>query len=261
MKLFSPERLNEQGSRNNNEDAVFPFSPTKNDTVFLVCDGVGGQANGEVASKLICEHFPIYLKEVSTNAMNEIILEKGLRYVEEKLQDHITYDPDSKDMASTLTILYLLKKENSALLGWVGDSRIYHIRNGEILFQTKDHSYVQNLIEVGEISEDEAKIHPKKNVITRAVNGRTTTRITTNKVDDILENDFFLLCSDGILENLNNEKIKEWFKMHIEPETIKNQILENAKGKTKDNYSMYLVKIKEVNKRKPKDEKRFWENF
>lgn len=261
MKLYQPEYLNKLGGRTNNEDAVYPVPPTENDTVFLVCDGVGGQAKGEVASKLICKHFPIYLNALSGNVDDEVVLEKGLRYVEEKLQDYAKKNPDSQDMASTLTILYRSEKENIALLGWVGDSRIYHIRNGEILFQTKDHSHVQNLLEMGEISEEEAKIHPKKNIITRAVNSRTHTRIATYRIDDIIENDFFLMCSDGILENLDNEIIKEWFKIETHPETIKNQIQVNAKGKTKDNYSMYLIKIKATNKRKQKDKKRFWQNL
>lgn len=258
MKLFQPEYLNELGERMNNEDAVFPASPTKNDIVFLVCDGVGGQAKGEMASKLICEHFPIYLEAVNGDVGDEIILEKGLKYVEKKLQDYVLENPDSKDMASTLTIICFSKKENSAVLGWVGDSRIYHVRDGEVLFQTKDHSQVQHLLEMGEISEKEAEVHPKKNIITRAVNGRNHSRIATGKINDIVENDFFLLCSDGILENLNNEKIKKWFKVSADPETIKNQILENAKEKTKDNYSMYLIKIQETNIKRVKNKKWFW---
>ena len=261
MKLFQPEYLNELGERANNEDAIYPLFPDENDVVFLVCDGVGGQAKGEIASKLICEHFPVYLKGTKDNTEDEVILEKGLKYVEEKLQDYTEKNPNALHMGSTLTIMYLSKKENSAILGWVGDSRIYHIRDGEILFQTKDHSHVQSLLEMGEITEEEAKTHPKRNVITRAVNGRTHTRIATHKINDILENDFFLLCSDGILENLDNEKIKKWFKAGVQSETLKNQILENAKGRTKDNYSMYLIKIKKINKSEPKDEKRFWQIF
>ncbi|QLG45064.1 PP2C family protein-serine/threonine phosphatase [Costertonia aggregata] len=261
MKLFQPEYLNELGERTNNEDAVYPVSPNKNDTVFLVCDGVGGQAKGAVASKLICEHFPVYLKKASNNVEDDKLLEKGLRYVEEQLRHYANNNPDSLQMASTLTIICFSKKGNSATLGWVGDSRIYHIRNGGILFQTKDHSHVQSLLEMGEISEEEAKTHPKKNVITRAVNGKTQTRIATCKIDDIVENDFFLLCSDGILENLDNEKINIWFRTNAEPITIRNQIQKSAKGKTKDNYSMYLIKIKESNKAGQKDKKRFWNFF
>jgi len=261
MKLFLPEYLNEIGGRANNEDAIFPSSPQKSDAVFLVCDGVGGQAKGEIASKLICEHFPNYLKNKIGSFKYKSTLEKGLRYVEEKLRKYIEKNPDAQDMASTLTILYVLEQENSAILGWVGDSRIYHIRDGKILYQTRDHSHVQDLVDMGEISIEEAKVHPKRNVITRAVSGKVYSRISSHRIQDVLENDFFLLCTDGILEHLDNERIAQWFKSDISAETIKNQILENAKGKTKDNYSMYLIKIKEVSNKKSVDKKRFWQIF
>ena len=258
MILFQPEYLNELGDRDRNEDSIFPIFPQKNNTVFLVCDGVGGQAKGEIASKLICEHFPVFLDKKKNEIEDVCIFEKGLKYVEKKLQDYTKKNPDAHNMASTLTIMCLSKKENKAALGWVGDSRIYHVRDGKILFQTKDHSEVQNLLEMGEISESEAKIHHRRNVITRAVNGKTSTRIDYHKSDSILENDFFLLCSDGIMENLDNEKIENWFKADVQPETLKNQILENAKGKTKDNYSMLLIKIKENNKSLSTGKNWFW---
>lgn len=261
MKLFKPEYLNELGERENNEDAIFPISPDMSDTIFLVCDGVGGQAKGEIASKLICEYFPEYINQMNTEVEDVSILEKGLMYIEEKLQDYTKKNPDALDMASTLTIMCLSRKKNKALLGWVGDSRIYHIRDGKIFFQTKDHSQVQNLIDMGEISEDEAKIHPRRNVITRSVNGKANTRIDYQVVEGILENDFFLLCSDGILENLDNEKIEKWFKANEEPKVLKNRILKNSKGRTKDNYSMYLIKIKEINKSVIKNKKWFWQRF
>ncbi len=257
MKIFKPVFLNELGERDNNEDAIYPYFPEKDDSLFLVCDGVGGQAKGEVASKLICKYFPVFLND--KKKITDInILEEGLRYVEKKLENYVEKHIDSVNMASTLTILCLSKSENSAILGWIGDSRIYHIRDGEILFQTKDHSEVQNLIEMGEISEEEAKIHPRRNVITRAVNGKIPARIDLKKIEGILVNDFFLLCSDGILENLDNEKIEEWFKTNIDVETIKNKISENAVGRTLDNYSMQLIKVKKLEKKLKQRKNWFW---
>ncbi len=258
MKIYHPEYLNELGERNNNEDAIYPNDQIGDNSVFMVCDGVGGQAKGELASKLICEHLPEYLNKIKPEKINKDVIEKGLRYAESKLKDFANENPEAKDMASTLTIVCLSQKENSALLGWVGDSRIFHIRNGKILFQTKDHSEVQNLVDMGEISEEEAETHPRRNVITRSVNGKTTARMDHKKVKDIRENDYLLLCSDGILENLGKTEIKRWFKEAFSPEIIRNKILKNAKGKTKDNYSMVLIKIKEAKIAKMKS-KWFWQ--
>ncbi len=245
-QIYLPTCLNELGSRTNNEDAIFPKQASEESNLFLVCDGVGGQAKGEIASAIICEEFPAYFSKRKVEIKEEGFLAAGLRHVEEQLKASIQEFPEREKMASTLTLFYLDRVKNKALLAWVGDSRIYHIRNGEVLFQTKDHSEVQQLLEMGEISEEEAKDHPRKNVITRAVSGRNASRIDQKLIEDIQENDFFFLCSDGILENLNTPNIKAWFKAVHSAKEIKTNIEENAKGKTKDNYSMYLIKIKKV---------------
>jgi len=98
-----------------------------------------------------------------------------------------------------------------------------------------------------EITEQEAENYPRKNIITRAISGINPTRIDQKIIENIEPNDFLLLCTDGVLENLNKDKIREWFKKNTNPDKIRSLILDNAKNKTKDNFSMYIVKIKEVN--------------
>jgi serine/threonine protein phosphatase PrpC len=246
VQLFKPAILNEIGGRLNNQDAVYPESPDENALVFLVCDGVGGQKKGEVASTLICRYFPEYFTKAHKKQTCKNFLEEGLRYVESRLHEYINENPECSGMASTLTLLYFKKKTNSAVLGWVGDSRIYHIRDGSVIYQTKDHSEVQSLLDMGEITQEEAENHPRRNIITRAVTGRREVRIDVATLKDIQPNDFFLLCTDGILENLGIGQIKKWFNEEQNPDYIKDLIYENAKGKTKDNYSMCLLKVKKL---------------
>ncbi|WP_340200835.1 PP2C family protein-serine/threonine phosphatase [Ascidiimonas sp. W6] len=246
IKLFKPAILHEVGGREHNEDAVYPSKPQENNKIFLVCDGVGGQKKGEVASSLICKYFPDYFKQKDAAHIGNDFLEEGLRYVEGLLHTYINEYPECSGMASTLTILLLLPDSNKVVFGWVGDSRIYHIRDGAVLYQTKDHSEVQSLIDMGEISQEEAASHPRKNVITRAVNGRREARLDQKIIETIEPNDFFLLCTDGILEHLGAKEIKDWFKESATPEAIKTLVYENAKGRTKDNFSMYLLKVKEI---------------
>ena len=165
VQLWKPEVLHEIGGRSNNEDAIYPEEPREDESVFLVCDGVGGQKKGEVASALICRYFPEYL---NYNAQMELAndydyLENGLRYVESRIKEYIHENPDCAGMASTLTIAHFRKKTNQVVLGWIGDSRIYHIRDGIVQYQTKDHSEVQSLLDMGEITEEEAENHPRKN--------------------------------------------------------------------------------------------------
>ena len=249
ISIYQPESINQIGSRSNNEDAIFPNVASVNDELFLVCDGVGGQEKGEVASRLICEYLPKHFENNEVDIYDTKFLESGLQFVEQQMKNYVKLKAESAKMASTLTLLYFSKEENKALIGWVGDSRIYHIRNGKILFQTKDHSEVQSLIDMGEISEKEAENHPRKNIITRAVSGKDTTRIDQKIISNINVNDYFLLCTDGILENLNTACIKKWFVKENNPEEIRSLILTNAVNNTKDNFSMYLIKIKEVDKK------------
>ena len=243
MKIYPPVALNEIGSRSNNEDSIFPNEPSLEDELFLVCDGVGGQDKGEVASRLICEYLPKYFAKNQVDIYDKEYLESALNFVEHYMHDYTKLNAEASKMATTLTLLYLSKKENTALIGWVGDSRVYHIRNGKILFQTKDHSEVQSLVDMGEISEKEAENHPRKNIITRAISGKNPTRIDQKIIVNIKPNDFFLLCSDGILENLNKEKINKWFIEENTPSEIKSKILKSSLNNTKDNFSMILIKI------------------
>ncbi|QCX38354.1 serine/threonine-protein phosphatase [Aureibaculum algae] len=249
MEIYEPIYLNELGKRSNNEDAIFPNKASTFNELFLVCDGVGGQDKGEVASRFICEFLPQYFENNQVDIHDKGCLESALEFVEQKMNDYIKLNIEASKMASTLTLLCLSKEEDKALIGWVGDSRVYHIRDGKILFQTKDHSEVQSLVDMGEISEQEAENHPRKNIITRAVSGKDSTRIDQKIIGNIKANDYFLLCTDGILENLKKLNIQNWFVKENTPEEIKSLILNNALNNTKDNFSMYLIKVKEVNKK------------
>lgn len=246
LKLFLPSNCNNIGQRSNNEDAIYPKEATEKTRLFMVCDGVGGQAKGEVASSLVCQGFSKYLSENPMEDIeNNMYLPFALQHVEQQMGDYLEKHPEAKGMASTLTLLMISDKDNKALIGWVGDSRVYHIRNGEILFQTKDHSVVQGMVDMGEITEEEAQTHPKRNIITRAINGANPTRIDQKVIGDIKANDFFFLCTDGILEHLSKKEIRAWFKENEPVIDIASNVLSKAKGVTKDNYSMYIIKIQE----------------
>lgn len=244
MKIHLPVYCNEIGLRESNEDAIYPGTPTEDSRLFMVCDGVGGQAKGEVASSLACQGFSKYLSENPVEYIeDETYLPLALQSVEQNLGTYLETHPEAKGMATTFTFLLISDAEEKALVGWVGDSRVYHIRDGDILFQTKDHSVVQGMVDMGEITEEEAQTHPKRNIITRAVNGVNSTRVDQHVITDIKKDDFFFLCTDGILEHLDEERISLWFKGKASVQEIKSEIMENAKDDTKDNYSMYIIRM------------------
>lgn len=249
IELYPPLAISKIGQRSNNEDAVFPDVGTAQslDRVFLVCDGVGGANKGEVASALICKHYGAFLKQTikQNSTITPNLVSRGLVYVEEKFQEALTVSPEYRGMASTLTLICFY--ENKCIVGWVGDSRIYHIRNGTILFKSKDHSLVNMLIDNGEISEAEAENHPQRNVILRAVNGEESTIIEIETIENIQVDDYFLLCTDGIWESTNDEDLQSLCVSRNIPEQILQTIGQEAKEKSTDNYSIYLLKVRSVN--------------
>jgi len=232
--------ISEQGQRNYNEDAL--LTDTDNG-IFMVCDGVGGSNRGDIASKKACEYFSDVVNR--QNEVSEIVLEQALVETEIKFDEYISGFPEAKGMATTLTFLKITPQ--GAIAGHIGDSRIYQIRNGEIIFMTQDHSFVNELVASGFLTEEEAVNHPKKNQITRAIQGsESSTLIDFGHIESIEKNDFFMLCSDGILEGIDNDWISENFKSEFELYAIEKGIRENCIEKSKDNYTAILIKITEI---------------
>lgn len=246
-KIFA---LNEIGGRSNNEDSIYPSkeNATKDDTLFLVCDGVGGAEKGEMASKLVCEGFGFYFmkKTDDRTLFNEDFVKGALEYSQGKIDAYLAENPDCKGMGTTLTLLHL--NAQGATIAHVGDSRVYQIRAGKIIFKTQDHSFVNELVKGGIITQEKAKTHPKRNVITRAIQGNS---VKSTKADvfvqtDVQAGDYFFLCSDGILEQITDEiLIKILSAKTLDKEKI-NEINTRCNGHTKDNYSCYLIPIKAV---------------
>jgi len=158
--INSPFALNEIGSRSNNEDTIYPNKKqaTKEDTLFLVCDGVGGSEKGEIASQLVCEGFAFYFDlkpESEFEQINEDYIKGALEYSQDKIDEYLAENPNSKGMGTTLTLLSF--HSQGATIAHVGDSRVYQIRNGEIIFKTSDHSFVNELVK--DASIDAQMIH------------------------------------------------------------------------------------------------------
>ncbi len=245
-----PVYLNEQGGRSNNEDSIFPAvgTATVDQRLFLVCDGVGGASKGEVASKMTCEHFPEYFKEHSGERVNAAFIEAALRYTEEKMSECIAQAPAHNGMATTLTLLYLNDKNNTATIAWIGDSRIYQIRDGKILFVSEDHSLVNELVKRGELTEEQAATHPQRNMILRAIAGQDApTQADVVHIKDVQAGDYFLLCTDGILESFDDATLVELLNdSSVDLETAKDKMHQICDMMSRDNFSMYLMQISEL---------------
>lgn len=171
IEILQPQGINELGSRQNQEDCLFPAveSATTDSRLFMVCDGMGGHEHGEVASRLVCDVLSEYLKEHWTDgdALSDDVLHDAIDEVFRRI--NALDDGSTRQMGTTLTLVALHR--GGITMGHIGDSRIYHLRPQEcrILYKSRDHSLAYDLFLSGEITLDEMTHHDKKNVITRAI--------------------------------------------------------------------------------------------
>jgi protein phosphatase len=140
-------------------------------------------------------------------------------------------------------MLALVKRR--AFICWCGDSRVYHVQKGEINFQTQDHSLVNTLLKSGDITADEVEAHPQKNVILKAVRAdETISEAECHWIKKVRRGDYFLLCTDGLLENISERDIKFLLEQNDRGTIDLVQSFQKfCYNKTNDNYSMYLIKV------------------
>lgn len=252
IKIRKPLSFTEIGRKNNQEDYLYPSHADEKTRVFIMCDGMGGHDNGEVASKTAANALGDYLS--SCSAIDVSTFETGLTKAYDAL-DNIDNN-SAKKPGTTMTCLCL--NDDNYLVAHIGDSRIYHIRpslfnpetkRGGILYQSSDHSLVNDLLKAGELTEEEARDFPQKNVITRAMQPHLTKRYKADvyMFNDIKGGDYFFLCCDGVLEQLSNEVLCEILAdSNLNDEQRLSEIKNICDGMTRDNYTCWLVPIHKV---------------
>lgn len=220
----------DKGSRPNNQDAWYA-----GDKLFIVCDGVGGSAYGEVASKRACASFAEYFEQHPSGRHDSDYLDRALEYTVEQFKKTISKYPETQAMSTTAVLLAF--DDDGATIAWMGDSRLYHIRKGQILFVTEDHSLINELARQG---NDVSGI--SRNIITQALNGKGDGRFSFHAISkqQLQAGDHFFLCTDGVLENITDEKINRIFSLPS-LEQIKVAIIRECEGKTKDNFTFEII--------------------
>lgn len=168
IKTYPPLSFTKTGQRPNNEDRLFPLPGDVDEQtrLFLVCDGMGGADKGEIASQLVAQQMAEYVTTRQELVLDDQHLEQALVLVGEALKAYIRANSLVNRMGSTLALLQL--HQQGATIAHLGDSRVFQIRNGEIIFQTKDHKQVNDMVEAGIITAHQAKTHPWRNRLSRA---------------------------------------------------------------------------------------------
>lgn len=198
-------------AREINQDYYYISENTEIPQVFILADGMGGYKGGEIASKLAVESAARYIKSnFSSNLMEkeEILklVENAVEYANMVVYEKSKEVQELEGMGTTLEICLIYN--NKAYIGHVGDSRIYRIRKDVIRKLTKDHSYVQKLIEDKKITREEAKSHPKKNMLTKAL-GCTPYVEPDIRARNFERGDIFIMCSDGLTNMVDEKRIYE----------------------------------------------------
>lgn len=173
----------------------------------LVCDGMGGQSAGNIASDMACGIITDKIrKAVETGGMEDPrgLLESALREANYSIYKRSMVEPECRGMGTTAVVAFV--RGDTAYCAHVGDSRIYLLRQGRLLQVTRDHSLVQELMEKGEIKPEEMRTHPGRNMITRAVGVSLTVEADLMQIPLQL-GDKMLLCSDGLTNMVPNEQI------------------------------------------------------
>lgn len=254
FKLHTPLYIYEIGNRPNQEDALYPINADSNNRVFVLCDGMGGHQNGEVASQTVSQELGEWLtiNTKSDEPFTDEQISKALEYAYSKLDEHLV--EGEKQMGTTLTLLYLHRHGVTA--AHIGDSRIYHIRPQEnpqkgILYQSRDHSLVFDLLLAEEITYEEMATYPQKNVITRAMTPGKNNRMRPDifHITDIEPDDWFYMCSDGMMEQMTSEELASILSSDITDEAKREQLV-NATVNNQDNHTAWLIHIEEVIKEK-----------
>lgn len=249
IEIKDPQWYWQKGNRENQEDALYPTDYDEQHPFFVVCDGVGGNDCGEVASNLVCETFGEYLTGmfVKGGTLDVKTFEDVLTLIWEKLYDNRKI---SQTMATTLAFAAITS--DGVFVAHIGDSRVYQIRPSEgIIFQTEDHSLVNELLKNKLITLEEVENHPKRNVITRCMNVQKNCRgydeATINIIRNVEAGDIFLICSDGVYDEIDDKNIAGILSEGISL-SEKREKLAKSTVNSKDNNTAILIEISSVEK-------------
>lgn len=230
--------------RSENQDAftiqIAPCSENRNSLLAVVADGVGGGMAGNVASLIAVEALAEIYRENESSPRE--IMHRAITTANERINERSDKDAQCRGMATTCTALMV--KGNAVIIGHIGDSRAYRIRDGEIELLTEDHTLPRRLFREGLIAEEEIEAHPSGNVLTNALGSRNAAEVDIRSYE-ILENDSYILCSDGMYKHVKDYEILN-FVNSTELEKIPELFVKLAKERGgDDNITVVVVQSSE----------------
>jgi serine/threonine protein phosphatase PrpC len=211
---------------------------------FIIADGMGGHSSGEIASKIAVEIAENHIKNSEKSFDNKDDIVELINSIIIDADSEIQYSSHTKTeregMGTTFIIMVVL--DDIAYIGHIGDSRVYLINDNIITKVTTDHSYVEELLKTGSITEKEAKNHPKKNLITRAL-GHIESDLADIYRVEFNKNNTIIMCTDGLTNKISNEEILEYSEKHKMPYELCRGLVDKANERGgEDNITVIAVR-------------------
>ena len=241
MEVYSKSDIGQ--AREMNQDFLYVSAPENNIKLYILADGMGGYEGGEIASELATTAAKNYIEtnfENTPKDREEILklIKSAMEYANMVVYEKSKEDEKLEGMGTTLEICLIYN--NKAYIGHVGDSRIYRIRGIFIRKLTTDHSYVEKLIKDGTITREEAANHPKKNMLTKALGCNIFVEPDV-AARGFIKDDILLICSDGLTNMVDEDKIYDIVKENAEEAPQKLIDLANRNGGI-DNITAIVIK-------------------
>ena len=229
--------------RTQNQDGFYLDVPSEHLAVGVVCDGMGGAKAGNIASLIAVETFVDALQGMQPDGDGEAgpaaVLSRAAETANTAVYHRAVTDPDCRGMGTTMVAALVV--EQTAYLLNIGDSRAYHISQAGITRITKDHSLVESMVERGDITAEEARRHPNRNLITRAL-GPDVTAVCDGYICPMEAGDYLLLCTDGLVDTVTDQEMLFEVIHGDGPDTCLDRLLAIAKRQgAPDNVTAVLM--------------------
>jgi serine/threonine protein phosphatase PrpC len=244
---FTIYQESRQGGRENNEDRL-AYCYSRDALLMVMADGMGGHHYGEVAAQIAVQTLTVAFQREARPRLQEPFwfLQKSIGYVHHAILGYC--ETHNLDDSPRTTIVACVIQDNVAYWAHVGDSRLYLIRQGDIICRTRDHSQMQLMIDGGVITPKQAETHPQRNKIYRCLGGKRAPEVECSRETPLQSGDIIVLCTDGVWGVLSDKAMARALQQHpnlfqIVPQCL-NQVEQQA-GAWCDNLSMIVVRWEE----------------
>lgn len=224
-----------------NQDAFYLDDPEEG-RFLIVADGMGGHAGGQEASHIATQEIQNYLNKYwSAPSASEDLLQKALLAANEAIVQDQSNHPERSDMGTTAVVVMF--RSDRLWYSHVGDSRLYLLRDSKLEQITEDHTWVSKAMQSGDLTQDQARVHPWRHVLSQCLGRQDLHEIEVQSLD-VLPGDRLLLCSDGLTEELPDAEIASYLQSQSTGEKAAAALIDAAKKHGgRDNITVVIVAI------------------